>query len=117
VCSLFLGFNWVHVVEGVEVLAHDHSLSPLLLDLALLERFEEHGDDHDVSDGIELHGGKDSSSCNISEVVVSDEDHVCSGEHTAKQGGSGEYSLGVVHSLDDCLVLLPLVGVHMKSIY
>ena len=48
--SLSDGLNWVHVIHGIEVLAHDQSLSPLLNNLLLGEWNEQHWNDDEVAE-------------------------------------------------------------------
>jgi hypothetical protein len=105
--------DWVHVVESVEVLAHDQSLSPLLSNLLLGERFQKDWDDNGVAESPVLPGWEDSRSSNIGEVTLLDVEHVESCEEGSEEGRSSEHSLRVVHSIDDGLVLLPLVIIHI----
>lgn len=101
------------MVEGVEVLAHDQSLSPLDGDLLLGEWSQKDWDDDCIDDGPVLPGWEDSRSSNIGEVTLLDVEHVESGEEGSEEGGGSENSLRVVHSIDDGLVLLPLVIIHI----
>tara|TARA_B110000305_G_C19108593_1_gene478682 strand:- start:175 stop:384 length:210 start_codon:yes stop_codon:yes gene_type:complete len=69
------------VIEGVKVLAHDQSLSPLLSHLLLGERSQEDWDDKRVAESPVLPGWEDSRSGNIGEVALLDVEHVeCSEE-------------------------------------
>ena len=101
------------MVEGVEILAHDKSLSPLLQDLSVGQWLQKECDDDDVEDGVVSPGLKNTSSSDVGEVVVSDEDQVSGCVSDGCDGGGGEDSLGVVHAVHDGLVLLPLVIIHI----
>jgi len=105
--------DWVHVVESVQVLAHDQSLSPLLSNLLLGERSQKDWDDNGVAESPVLPGWEDSRSSNIGEVTLLDVEHVETGEEGSEEGRGSEHSLRVVHSIDDGLVLLPLVIIHI----
>ena len=105
--------DWVHVVESVEVLAHDQSLSPLLSNLLLGERSQKDWDDNGVAESPVLPGWEDSRSSNIGEVTLLDVEHVECGEEGREDGGGSEHSLGVVHSIDHSLVFFPLVVIHI----
>lgn len=101
------------MVKGVEVLAHDQSLSPLLSDLLLGEGSQEDWDDDGVAESPVLPGWEDSRPGNIGEVTLLDVQHVESGEEGGEESSGGENSLRVVHPIDDGLVLLPLVIIHI----
>lgn len=113
VASLGDFLDWVHVVEGVEVLAHDQSLSPLLGDLLLGQWSQENWDRDEVDNSPPLEGWQDSRSSNVGEVTLLDVEHVEAGEESSKKGSREENSLRVIHSIDDSLVFHPLVVIHI----
>ena len=78
--SLWGLLDWVHVVEGVEVLAHHHSLSPLLGHLLLGQWSEEDGEHRGVDDRPPLPGWNDSGSAGVGEVSLLDVQEVGCGE-------------------------------------
>ena len=100
--------------SGVEVLAHNLSLVPLSRDLFLSEGLEHDKGDNKVDGGPVSPGGSNASSNNVGLVSESHVKKVSSGKHTGEEGSGGENSLGVVHSIDDSSVLLPLVCVHLE---
>ena len=76
-----LTFDWVEMVESEEVLAHDESLLPLLVDLSCGQWLQKKGDDDGVEQEVVLPGWEDSRSGNIGEVALLDVEHVeCSEE-------------------------------------
>jgi len=101
------------MVKSVEVLAHVDSLFPLKLHLILGERSEEHGNGDSVDDGPPLEGWHNSGSTSISEESLVHVEEVGRGKETCEQCGHDKCSLGVVHSIDDSFVLLPLVIIHI----
>ena len=109
-CSLsLLLLDWVKMVEGVEVLAHGESLLPLDRHLFLREGSQEHEDGDGVEDGPVLESWHDSGSHDISEEALVHVEQVGGREEASKKRGGEEHSLGVVHSIADSLVMLPLV--------
>ena len=104
--------NWVHVIEGVKVLAHDQSLSPLDGLLLLGKWGEQNWNDDQVAESPELPGWEDSRSSDVSEETLLDVEHVECCEEGSEEGGGGEQTLRVVHSVDDSLVLFPIVVIH-----
>ena len=103
----------IQVESGVEVLAHDLSLVPLSGDLVGSERFEHNESNDNVGDSPVHPGGSDTGSDDGGLVAELNVEEVSSGEHTGEEGGGGENALSVVHSIDDSLVLLPLVLIHL----
>lgn len=98
--------------ESVQVLAHDHSLSPLDGHLLLGQWSEEHEDDDGVDDSPVSDGHWNSCSGSRGEVVVSDEGRVGNDRESCGDGGASETSLRVIHPVNNSLVLLPLVVIH-----
>ena len=102
------------MVGGVEPLAHDESLSELHVQLIGSEGLE-----HD--EGVEGHkasgvhpDGEDSASHDVGAVVFLQVQHVGCGEDRAEEEADLSDTLGVVASVDDSLVLLPVVVIHFK---
>ena len=85
------------------------SLSSLEIPLLLSQRPLEENASWDSEDSPKLPGGNDSRSANVCEITLIDIDHVCQGESTSNEGIGLEYSFSVVHSIDDSLILLPLI--------
>ena len=101
------------MVEGVKILAHDESLSPLLSNLFLGKWSEENTDDDSVDDEPPLEGWEQFSSAGVSKVSFSNVEKICSSVETSKERCSEKTSLRVIHSINNGLVFLPLVIIHL----
>ena len=97
------------VVQGVEVLAHESSLSPGRLDLIAGEWCQEQVSNGRVDDTVPFEDWPCSASW--SERILP---HSHGGEEIEdrEHGGSQECLLSIVKSFGDSFILLPLVGVH-----
>ena len=102
------------MVGSVEPFTHDESLSALSVNLVLSERLQ-----HDK--GVQKHEGtgvsphrEDSGSHHVGAVVFLQVQHVGSGEDGAGEEGNFCDTLGVVESVDNSFVLLPVVVIHFK---
>ena len=109
--------NWVQVIEGVEPLAHEHAFSHLHLDLLLAKRLKEH----------ETNGGVECSSIQPAvhksgahergEVSLLDVEHVGGSVDGAGEVSGLNDALRVVQSVDDGLVNLPVVVIHLSCFF
>lgn len=111
------GFDGFEMVERVEPLAHDLSLSPLNGDLVLGEGSQQHEQAHCVADAPVLPDSGDASTHLIWEVVLLDVQQVgCSGSG-GEEGWAQQDSLWIVKSVNYGFVLLPLVCLHLIIIF
>ena len=105
----------VSQMEGsVEPLAHDESLSALGVKLFLSQGLQHNeGVEGNEGTGVSPHR-EDSGSHDVGAVVFLQVQHVGSGEGGAGEEGNFCDTLGVVESVDNSFVLLPVVVIHFK---
>ena len=104
---------FIQMEGGVEELAHDESLPELRDDLLLPSEGLHH------HEGVQSHkrarvepNGQESGSHDAGAVVLLEVEHVSSSEGGAEEEGNLSDTLGVVESVDDSFVLLPVVVIH-----
>ena len=100
------------MVQSVQVLAHDQSLSPLLDDLFSGKWSKKEANHHGVEENPVSSGCEESSSSFVGEIVVSNENNIGGCSECSCQGGSEEALLRVVHSVHNSFVFLPVVVFH-----
>ena len=103
------------MVESVEPLAHDQSLSPLDGHLLFGQWSQENGWHDEVGEGPVLDDWHESSSADISEEASLDEHHIESNKGYGSEGGGLDDLFGVVHSVNYCFVFLPSVFFHIRG--
>lgn len=111
------GLDGVEVIERVEPLAHELSLSPLNCDLVLGEGSEENEQADGVDAGPVGPDLGDAGSHQVGEVVLIDVQHAYGGGAQGEQSSAAKDSLRVVESIHNSLVLLPLVCLHLIIIF
>ena len=100
------------MVERVEPLAHGDALVDLDLDLLGTERLEHHEGDGGVEGGGVQPAGEQTLAHHRSEVALLDVEHVSGSEEGAETVSALNGALGVVESVDNGLVELPVVVIH-----
>lgn len=111
------GLNGVEMIERVEPLAHDLSLSPLDCDLVLGEGSEENEQADGVDSGPVGPDLGDAGSHQVGEVVLIDVQHAYGGGARSEESSAAQDSFRVVESIYNSLVLLPLVCLHLIIIF
>ena len=105
------------MVDGVEPFAHVPSLSKLRLDLLGAERFDKHAAD----DSIKASGIDPARSYSLShqwsEISLLDIQRIGQSKEEAEAPGSLADLLSVIESVDNSLVLLPIVVIHSSLTY
>ena len=100
----------------VEVFSHDPSLVQLDGNLVSGEWSEEDWDGNEVKEGEVFPGWNNSRSSTFSEIIFLDIEQVACGEHGSTHKAEFEDVLRVVHSLNNGIVLLPVVILHFYLI-
>tara|TARA_B110001450_G_scaffold123226_1_gene116095 strand:+ start:326 stop:640 length:315 start_codon:yes stop_codon:yes gene_type:complete len=103
------------MVESVEPLTHDQSLSPLDGHLLFGQWSQENGWHDEASEGPVLDSWDESGSHDIREEASLNEHHIESSEANSSNGGGLDNLLGVVHSVNYCFVFLPSVFFHIRG--
>ena len=100
--------------SGVKEFTHNETFTGLGFDLISSEGLEhDEGVKGDKSSSVHP-DGKNSSSHLVNTVVFLQVKHVHGGQRRAEEKADFCDSLGVIHSVDDSLVLLPVVVIHSK---
>lgn len=107
--------DWLKMVDGVEPLAHENAFPHLDLDLLLAERLQHNKGNHGIKGSRVQPARKKSCAHKGSEVALSDVDHVGGGEESAEAPGGLTDTFRVVQSVDDRLIQLPVVVIHLLS--
>ena len=115
-CSLGGGFVILKMVDRVKPLAHAETFLDLLLDLILTKGLQEQEADCSVEGSCVQPNGKKSLAHDWSEVALLDVKHVGGGEECAGTVGGLNHALRVVESVDNSLVDLPIVVIHLLCI-
>ena len=100
------------MVEGVEPLAHKHALAHLHLNFLLAQRLQEHEANRCVEGSCVRPAGEKSGAHERSKVAFLDVEHVGGGEDGAGEVSGLNDALGVVESIDNGPVDLPVVVIH-----
>ena len=97
----------------VEPFTHDETFLQLHIDLRLLQRRKQDESDECVkADNFTPDGHESRLHC-VGEVVLADELHVGPSVEASREEGGFPETLSVVETVNDSVVLLPLVGVHL----
>ena len=98
--------------KRVEPFTHSESLSPLDLNLILGKGSQQHKQCKGVEYGPVGPNAGNASAHFINKILLLDKEHVCSSVAKGKNGGALKDSFAVVESVNNSLVLLPLVCLH-----
>ena len=104
------------MVDRVEPLAHVDAFLDLLFDLILTEGLQEQEADCSVEGSCVQPAWKKSLAHDRGEVALLDVKHVCGGEESAGTVSGLNHALRVVESVDNSLVDLPIVVIHLLCI-
>ena len=113
---LLFSVNVLKMVEGVKPLTHGHSLLPLDADLFRAERLEQDEENHGIKCSGVAPDWEQALAHEAVKIVLLHKEHVSRGVGTSEENSGLEGSLAVVKTVDDCLIALPLVLVHLISI-
>eukprot|EP00354_Favella_ehrenbergii_P010807 CAMPEP_0170468702 /NCGR_PEP_ID=MMETSP0123-20130129/11782_1 /TAXON_ID=182087 /ORGANISM="Favella ehrenbergii, Strain Fehren 1" /LENGTH=106 /DNA_ID=CAMNT_0010735335 /DNA_START=434 /DNA_END=754 /DNA_ORIENTATION=- len=103
------------MVDGVEPLAHADAFPNLHLDLLGAQRLQQDERNRGIESGRVHPRHKKSLAHDGGEVALLDVEQVGQGEESAEAPSGLAGSLRVVESIDDGLVKLPIVVVHLLS--
>ena len=100
------------MVDGVEPFAHHPAFFHLDSDLLGAERLEQHASDSNIKCSGVQPDGKKSPAHDRCKVALFDVEHVGSCEGCSDEVCGFAETLSVVKSIDDSLILLPIVVIH-----